>query len=129
MARCACIPLSLIGAYITYRWCGAFYGLRPALVALVLWCFSPSLLGNGAMVTPDVAATSFGLAASFFFWHWLSNKTYGRAVVASIALAAAVLSKTTWLLLFGLWPVLWLLDSIATDDTPGVPGVRLQSLS
>src|SRR4029077_11746417 len=37
LARLACIPFSLIGAYTCYRWASDLYGSNAGVVALVLW--------------------------------------------------------------------------------------------
>lgn len=107
LARWACIPLSLLGAYVCYRWAGELYGRPAGLLALVLWCFGPNVLAHAQMITPDVGATSFGVVAGYCFWRWLKQPTWGRAVAAGLVLGLAELSKMTWIILFPLWPLLW----------------------
>ncbi|MEM1062264.1 MAG: glycosyltransferase family 39 protein, partial [Planctomycetota bacterium] len=82
------------------------------LLALTLWCFSPNILGYAGLVTPDGAATSFGLLATYLFWRWLKKPDWKRATLAGLALGLAEVSKSSWIILFGLWPLLtvfWLL--------------------
>ena len=71
IARWACIPLSLIGGWYCYQWSKELYGSGSGIVALVLWCFCPNILGNGALITPDVGAAALGVAAAYYFWRWL----------------------------------------------------------
>jgi len=106
-ARLACIPFSLIGAYYAYRWSSALYGVAAGMLTLVVFVFEPNLLAHGELITPDTACTAFGIMAGFYFWSWLRQPGWGRALFAGIALGLAVSSKTTWLILFGLWPLLW----------------------
>lgn len=110
LARWACIPLILLGGYVCYRWAKDLYGELSGLVALILWCFSPNILGHGSLVAQDAAAASTGIAAAFLFWKWLRGADWGGALLAGVALGLAELTKTTWIVLFPLWPlvcVLW----------------------
>jgi hypothetical protein len=108
-ARWACIPFSLLGGYICFRWARELYGDWPGLLALTLWCFGPNILANGQMITPDIGATALGVTAGYFFWKWLKAPNWLLAIVAGLVLGAAELTKMTWILLFALWPVLWLI--------------------
>src|SRR5665213_3275064 len=106
-ARWACIPFSLLGGYICFRWAHELYGPWSGLLALTLWCFEPNILANGQMITPDMGATALGVTAGYFFWKWLKEPYWELAVLAGLALGAAELTKTTWIILFPLWPLLW----------------------
>lgn len=108
IARLACIPFSLVGALVCYLWARELYGRLAGVVALSLWCFSPSILGYGQMITPDVGATAFGAAACYVYRRWLNAPSIKLAVVAGLVLGLAELTKFTWIILFGIWPILWL---------------------
>ncbi len=108
-ARWACIPFALIGGYYAYRWAKDLYGEAAALLTLVLWTFEPNLLAHAELITPDSACTSFGIAAGYWYWRWLRQPTWLGAGIAGLFLGLAELSKMTWLILFGLWPALWLI--------------------
>jgi len=106
LARWACIPFALIGGYVCWRWASELYGRGAGTLALVLFCFCPTVLGNAMFMTPDVACASFGVLAGYTFWRWLREATWGRAVAAGIALGVANVTKGTWLILLPLWPLL-----------------------
>lgn len=108
LARWACIPFSLIGGGVCWRWGRALFGETAGLIALALWCFCPNIIGNGSLVTPDVPAAALGLLAAFCYWRWLRQPTWRWALLAGATLGLAELSKMTWIVLFGLWPVIWL---------------------
>jgi hypothetical protein len=108
LARWALIPLTLAGGYISYRWSRELFGYAGGMVTLTLWCFGPFILGNGSLLTGDMPATSLGIIAFYGFWKWLSRPTFGRAAVAGVLLGLAELAKYVWVILFLLWPVLWL---------------------
>jgi len=107
-ARLACIPFSLMGAFVCYRWSRELYGRAAGIVAMTLWCYSPDVLAHGQMITPDTGAAAMGLAANYFFWRWLREPERSSSLVTGMLLGLALLTKSTWILLFLVWPVLWL---------------------
>ncbi|QDT32932.1 glycosyltransferase family 39 protein [Thalassoglobus polymorphus] len=110
IARWACIPFSLIGGLFCFFWSRELWGNNLAgLISLTLWCFEPNILAHGELITPDCAATSLGLGAGYFFWRWLKQPSWERAGLAGLLFGLSQLTKTTWIILFGLWPLLWLI--------------------
>jgi hypothetical protein len=105
-ARWACIPFSLIGAAVCWRWAHRGYGARAGILALVLWCSSPSVLTFGALLFPDLAAASMLLCAAYTFDRWLSEASWTRAVLAGAALGLALLAKTTLMICVPVWCLL-----------------------
>ncbi len=116
LARWACIPFSVLGGWYCFRWGRDLYGPRAGLLALTLWSFSPDLIAHGSLITPDRSAAVFGLVAGYYFWRWLRTPQWSASLVAGIALGLAQVTKFTWLLLFGLWPLLWLMWQFASSD-------------
>jgi hypothetical protein len=108
LARWACIPFSLVAGYVCYRWARELYGPLSGLLALSLWCFSPTVIGWAATVNPDAGAAAMGVLAAYCFWRWLHARTWGRAAVAGLTLGLAQLTKSTWLVLIPLWALIWL---------------------
>lgn len=108
VARVACIPFSILGACICFQWADALYGRASALIAIILWCFCPTVLANGALITPDVGGAAIGCAASFLFWQWLRRPELRTALFSGIVLGLAILSKFTLVICYPLWPVLWI---------------------
>jgi len=74
---------------------------------MALYVFEPSLLAHAEFVTPDSACTALGIAATYAFYRWLKQPTYGRSLIAALAFGLALLSKTTWLIFLVIWPLLW----------------------
>jgi hypothetical protein len=112
LARSVCIPLSLVGGYVCYRWAGELHGPPAGLIALILWCFCPNILAHGQMLTPDVGATALGVAAAYLFWRWLRRPGWHLAACAGLVLGLAELAKFTMLVLYPLWPTLWIADRL-----------------
>lgn len=110
IARWACLPFAIIGGLFCFAWSRELWRSNLAgLISLTLWCFEPNILAHGELITPDCAAMSFGLGTTYLFWRWLRQPTWGRAAAAGLVLGLAELTKTSWIILFGLWPMLWLL--------------------
>lgn len=80
---------------------------------LVLWCFDPNVMGWGATICPDAPAASVGLLAAYTYWRWLRRPSWVGVFLAGVALGAALLTKSTWLVLLGVWPVAWLAWSLS----------------
>ena len=95
VARWACLVFTLLGAWACYRFAGALYGPYAARLALVIWCFSPTVLANAAMVTPDLGAAACGLAATLFFHRWLNKGNWASAIWCGLWLGLALLTKST----------------------------------
>jgi 4-amino-4-deoxy-L-arabinose transferase-like glycosyltransferase len=106
VARWACIPFSLIGGVICWNWASRLYGATAGFIALVLWCVCPNVLGHGQLITPDVGGASLGAVAAYAFWRWLKGPTWLVTAAAGVAMGLAELTKTTWIILFLLWPIL-----------------------
>jgi len=108
IARWACIPFCLVGAYVCFRWASELYGPWSGILAMTLWCFSPNIIAHGQLITPDAGAAALGAAAAYLFWRWLKEPTWRRALLAGLLLGLAELAKMTLLLFFALWPLLWI---------------------
>ena len=108
IARWACIPFSLLGAVVCYLWARDLSGRPAGLVACLLWCLSPTILAHASLVTADAGGAAFGAAACYTFWRWLKKPTWAYTVLTGCTLGLAELAKTTLILFYPLWPVLWL---------------------
>lgn len=107
LARWSLIPLLLLGGYFGYRLSREIYGDLAGVVFLVLWCFSPLLLAWAATICPDAAAAALGLVAVYTFRQWLHEPNWGQATIAGVCLGLLLLTKLTWIIAFGLWPLIW----------------------
>lgn len=122
--RILCLPFTIWGAWMCFVWGRELYGHRSGFVACLLWSFNPLVLGWGSTFTPDAAAASFGLWATYSFWKWLEKPILRQSFWAGITLGLCELTKLTWIVLFPLWPALWLYWIIRH---PLEPSLRWQS--
>ncbi|MBD3676321.1 MAG: glycosyltransferase family 39 protein [Planctomycetaceae bacterium] len=111
-SRWACLPFSLLGAWGCYLWGRRLYGPSAGLVALTLWSFSPTILGNGALITADVASAAMGIWAGYHFWRWLRSPEWGRAAICGVMFGICLLTKLTWLCLPAIWVTVWVVDRL-----------------
>jgi hypothetical protein len=118
LARWACIPFSLLGGWICFLWARDLFGPAAGLVACALWCFSPMVLGIGATIAPDAHAAALGVAACYTFWRWLKSPTWAQAVLTGVVLGLAELAKTTMILFYPIWPLIWVAYRIG-ETRPG----------
>jgi len=109
LMRLACIPLILLGGYFGYRFASELYGQWSGVTFLILWTFSPLILGWGATICPDVHAASIGIVGLYTFWRWLKTPTWSKAVIAGICLGLMPLTKMTWIIAFPIWCLLFII--------------------
>jgi Dolichyl-phosphate-mannose-protein mannosyltransferase len=129
LGRFACIPFSLFGAFVCFRWARELYGEAPGLLALCLWCFSPAILGNGQFLSPDVGVSALGVGAGYTFWRWFKTPSWPLTMVAGSMLGLAELAKTNMIVLFLLWPALWAIFRVANRGTLQHKTATIQRLS
>ena len=126
IARWVSIPWSLLAAYIIFQWGSQLYGPEAGLFAAVLWCFSPLVLTNAQMMTPDTGAAALGVAAAFAYWKFQKDLTWITAIDAGILLGLAELTKFTWVILFVMWPVVWIIQLLLNREKLTVSVFRSQ---
>jgi hypothetical protein len=109
LARLAGMGWSLAGAWLVWVWARELYGNASGCLGVGLWCFGPNILAHAEIVTADLPAAVAGLAATYFFWRYLRQPSWGKALGAGLLLGLAQLTKYTLLVLYGAWPLLALL--------------------
>ena len=130
------MPLfSALGGLVVFAWSRRLFGDGGGLLSLALWCLCPNILAHSRLITTDVGATAIGAGATYLFWRSLHRPTWPRATLAGLALGLAQLSKFSMVLLYGLWPAIWLVGMIAHRPTPrrlagaGARGAAMVALS
>lgn len=108
IARWASIPFSWIGAIVVYLWARDLYGRPSGVTACAIWCFEPNILAHASLITTDAAGAALGIAACYTFWRWLRRPTWAQAALTGVVLGCAELAKTTLIIFYPLWPLMWL---------------------
>lgn len=110
LARAACLPFAFLGAYFSWRLASEMFGVRAGVASALFWALCPNLLTWGTVVLSDAASTSLGVVTAYYFWKWLksSSPTLNDAIWIGLLLGVALLTKFTWLILFLLLPIQWI---------------------
>jgi hypothetical protein len=130
LARAACIPFILIGSYFGYRFASELYSHWSAgMMFLLLWIFSPLVLGLGATICPDAAAASLGIVGLYFFWHWLKMPTWFYTFLAGFTLGLMILTKMTWMIAVPIWTLLYVIRYFVYRKKEETPPLSLKKFA
>jgi 4-amino-4-deoxy-L-arabinose transferase-like glycosyltransferase len=122
------MPLfAVLGGIIVFAWSRRLYGDKGGVLSLVLWTFCPNILAHGRLVTSDMCATAVGAGATYLFWRFLHERTLPRVIGAGLGLGLAALAKFSLLVLYVLWPLLWVVFELATPGKETRPRRILQA--
>jgi hypothetical protein len=99
-ARIVIILLGLLAGCLVFFWAKDLYGFGAACMALFLYSFCPNVLAHSHLVTTDMAAATFMVAALYFFYGWMKQKTLARTFFAGVFLGLAQLTKFSALILY-----------------------------
>jgi hypothetical protein len=80
------------GALVFY-WARRLGGSKAALLAVFLFAFCPTMLGNGALVTSDMAATCMFLLCATAFWAMAHRLSPARLALFGAALGLLCVAK------------------------------------
>jgi hypothetical protein len=119
LARLMMPLFTVIGGLVVFAWSAQLYGALGGLLSLALWTFCPNILAHARLVTSDACSTAMGVAATYAFWRYLQRPNWRRAAAAGILLGVAQLSKFSMLLLYGIWPLFWLLHLVMVRPRSG----------
>jgi hypothetical protein len=126
-ARLPAIFVSLVLALLTWSWARAALGASPALVALALVVFHPSLLAHGHLATTDVPAAAAMLAAAFAFWRWWQRpRTLGAGLVA-LAVGLGVATRLTTALFLPVFALLLAAHAWRREQDASVRGPSVRA--
>lgn len=115
LVRFPTMAFTLALGALVFFWSRELFGARGALLTLVLYAFQPTFLGHGKQVTSDVQTAFFATAAVYCAWKALRADRAGWAAGAGLAVALALASKFTAVLLV---PVLAVLALVPGGPSP-----------
>ena len=94
-ARLPAIAITLALLLVAWGWARAMLGAGPALVALTLLAFHPSLLAHGHLATTDVPASACVFLGALAFWWWWQRPSLARAALVALAIGVGVATRLT----------------------------------
>ena len=89
----------VLAAVIMFRWGKELYGEMGAMLGLILFLFSPTVMAHSRFVTTDVPALFGVLFSIYTFVRYLQEQTGKRMLVAGFAFGIALLLKFSTFLL------------------------------
>jgi 4-amino-4-deoxy-L-arabinose transferase-like glycosyltransferase len=89
------LPFFVLGAAVVYFWSKRAAGDLSALVAVFLYCTTPTILAFSGIAYTDIVAAATQLCAMFTFSLWLESPDWKRTVWFGLAAGFAFLAKLT----------------------------------
>jgi dolichyl-phosphate-mannose--protein O-mannosyl transferase len=111
--RLAAAVFGLVAGLLVFAAGAEMFGVEVGLVALLLFCFEPTLVAHGAYVTTDMAASCTIFGTVYAFWRWVQKPAVGRLVVVGLAGGLALAAKHSTVLLL---PMLVLLAAYVVGE-------------
>jgi dolichyl-phosphate-mannose--protein O-mannosyl transferase len=108
LARLTMPLFSIVGGMVVFAWSRRLYGIWGGILSLSLWVFCPNVLAHARLITTDLGSTALGVAATYLFWRYLERPGWMWVAAAGVVLGLAQLTKFSMLLLYAVWPFLWL---------------------
>lgn len=99
LARAPMLLFFIASAILLFIWTRRLYSPAAGITALLLLCFSPTVLAHAKFVTTDGPAMFGVLAAGYAFVNYLRHESKKRFWIAAVTLGVALLLKFSTLLL------------------------------
>src|SRR3954471_19877250 len=111
-------------AGLVFHWCRRLYGLGGAWLALALILVEPTIAGHVAPAALDVLGVEAILFACWFAWRYFEAPTRGRLITAGVAVAAAMLTKHTAIILPAVVAAFAVAYRVRERRLPDAPSIR-----
>ncbi|MFA5355180.1 MAG: glycosyltransferase family 39 protein [Candidatus Paceibacterota bacterium] len=98
-SRIPMILLTLLLGLFVFKWARKLAGNEAALAVLAIFCFSPTILANGRLVTTDVGAAFGAVLATYFWLKFLPSPKAKNIILAALGFGIALLCKFSLVLL------------------------------
>jgi hypothetical protein len=126
--RFARLPIFLffiLSAVLIFKWACRLYGNLGAIIALVLFSFSPTVIAHSRFVTTDMAALFGVLLATYYFLQYLKAPSGKRLLIAGLAFGVALLLKFSTFLLVPFFLVLAIIYGLVSNQQKIITAWRL----
>lgn len=119
LARLPILLFFVLSAVLIFKWARKLYGDLGAIIALILFSFSSTVIAHSRFVTTDMAALFGILLATYFFINYLKNHTTKNLIIAGLVFGVALLCKFSTVLLVPFFMLLALI--YRPSSSQGVP--------
>jgi hypothetical protein len=113
--RLVIVLFSLALAVLVFMAAQEMFGSLTALLALSLYVLEPSLLAHGALVTTDMPLACLFFAGVYAFYRYLNKPSLARLAIASLAVALAIVTKHSGILIIPTLLLLALADAFIAN--------------
>ena len=107
--RLMIIPWGLLGGIIIAAWARTWWGNASGILATLLWCSCPLLLGHGALVSHDLPGTVATLAVLYSTMRIRERPSFWGSALVGVLIGLACLTKFSALILLPMTPMFWLI--------------------
>jgi hypothetical protein len=114
-ARMPVLALAVFTALLVFAWSRQLFGREAGFLALFLFTFSPSVLGNSGLAMADIGCGFFMLLSVYTLWNYIERRGVFRLLMAGMALGFAQASKHTAVILLPVAVTLLFLDAINAE--------------
>ena len=97
--RMGCGLFAVALGAVVWAWSRSLFGRVGAMVSLLLFVLSPTILANGALMTSDTAAALFFAASTLAAWALFERLSLARVALSSVLMAGLFLTKVSALLI------------------------------
>jgi len=118
VARAALLPFSLLLGGLVFVWTRRLFGRGAALFALLLYAFEPNVLGHAPLVTTDLEVACLSFLVVYGLFRLVEEFSISRVGVVALALALALVTKLSTLVLVPLIALLGLVVSVMPLTVP-----------
>ncbi len=125
LARLGILPFFWIACAVVYVWGARYFSKRLAVLAVLVFSFTPTVLAHAGLATTDMALTAFLSAAFLTGLIWVERPTPALGALFGLCTGLAVISKFTTLLFLPAAAVVVLVWYWATGHS--IPGKAIAS--
>jgi 4-amino-4-deoxy-L-arabinose transferase-like glycosyltransferase len=119
---------SVATGLLVFCWARRLWGDAGGLMALALYAVSPTALAQGPLVTSDMCAAFWLIAATGAWWRTTRRVTWGRLLLSSAVTGLAFVAKFSAVLLLPVFALLILWATFAAEPVVlalgGIPAAR-----
>lgn len=128
MGRYITFVFSLISLCIVFKWSSEWYGNKAGLFSMGLTAFCPTFLAYSGLVTTDLYSGLIILLVLYSLWKYLSTNSKKYFILFCIFAGIAQIVKQTFLHLYILLPIFFLIYYSLTRSPFSIKAILLNSL-
>jgi len=99
LGRIPIMLLSVILGIFVFKWSRELFGIYGGLLALTLYCFSPTIIAHSRYVTTDIGMAAFYFITIYYFYKYLKERKKSQLLLSAMFCSFAVVSKFSALFL------------------------------